>query len=39
MHLLGLRGPVALSAWNLLAVAIGVVVLRTQDVPDRELAA
>jgi hypothetical protein len=39
MRLFGLRGPVALSAWNLLAVAIGIVVLRTQHVPDRKLAA
>ena len=39
MHLLGLKGPIALAAWNLLALAAAIVVLRSQDVPDRKLAA
>jgi hypothetical protein len=39
MHLLGLKGPIALTGWNLLALAAAIVVLRSQDVSDRELAA
>jgi len=39
MHLLGLKGPIALAVWNLLAVAFAIVVLRREDVPDREVAA
>jgi hypothetical protein len=40
MHLFGFKGPVALALWNLLAIAAGVLVLRTPDVRGhRELAA
>jgi hypothetical protein len=39
MPLLGLKGPLALAGWNLLALAMAIVVLRTKDVLERELAA
>jgi hypothetical protein len=34
MHLVGLRGPLALAIWNLVALVCGVVVLRTADAPE-----
>jgi hypothetical protein len=34
MHLVGLRGPVALVIWNLAALVSGVALLRMRDVPD-----
>jgi hypothetical protein len=39
MHLLGLKGPIALAGWNLLALGAAIVVLCSQGVPDRGLAA
>jgi hypothetical protein len=39
MHLLGLKGPIALAGWNLLAFSMAILVLRSKDVLDRELAA
>jgi hypothetical protein len=38
MHLLGLRGPMALAGWNLFALVMAIVVLRSRDVPGRGLA-
>jgi len=33
MHVVGLRGPLALAIWNLVALLCGVLVLRTADAP------
>jgi hypothetical protein len=35
MHAVGLKGPVALAIWNLVALLGGLMVLRTSDVPER----
>jgi len=35
MHAVGLKGPLALTVWNLVALLGGLIVLRTSDVPER----
>jgi hypothetical protein len=35
MHAVGLKGPLALAVWNLIALLGGLFVLRASDVPER----
>jgi len=35
MHAVGLKGPLALTIWNLVALLGGLIVLRTSGVPER----